>query len=195
MPVTKRTMACMISGLLYVGYANSLAVLAVIQKTLLQSGKAPVDVSKRPGIKNDTLMIAVSVTAMLLSEEPLMKRCISTGGTSLLFKPLPDNVTENTYQKIIEALGLEDKSPEDRVTALLTMSVDDLWQKIPPGMPLLPAIDTDLVPGDISFPTISSQSADPQVQIPGRKWCSALMIGESKLDVRFFLTLVSTAHL
>ena len=120
---------------------------------------------------------------LLASKEPLMKRCLSTGGAILLFKPLPDLMAEATYQKIIEAFGLADKSPQDRVQALLTMPIDDLWQKIPPGMLLAPSIDNDLVPGVPDFPIISSQSDDPRFTLPGRKWCSALMMGASKLDV------------
>ena len=101
----------------------------------------------------------------------------------LLFKPLPEAVTEDTYQKVVDALGLADKSPEERIKALLTISAHDLWLKIPPGTPLIPAIDNDIIPGVPTFPSVSSQSDDPQFPIPGRKWCAGLMIGESKLDV------------
>lgn len=125
----------------------------------------------------------VAVTMLLASKEPLMKRCLSTGGAILLFKPLPEFLAEGTYQKIIEAFGLADKSPEDRIQALLTMPIDDLWQKIPPGMLLAPSIDNDLVPGVPDFSLISSQSDDPRFTLPGRKWCSALMMGASNLDV------------
>lgn len=112
-----------------------------------------------------------------------MKRCLSTGGAVLLFKPIPPAVTESAYQTIIKALGLADKSPEDRISALLTMPVDDLWQKIPMGTPLLPSIDGDTVPGAPGFAEVASQSDNPAFPMPGRKWCSALMIGESQLDV------------
>lgn len=120
---------------------------------------------------------------MLASKEPLMKRCLSTGGAVLLFKPLPEVVTEGAYQMIVGALGLADKSPEERIQALLNVPADDLWQKIPPGTPLMPAVDHDTVPGIPDFPLISSQSDDPRFLLPGRKWCSALMIGNSTLDV------------
>lgn len=119
----------------------------------------------------------------LLSKEPLMKRCLSTGGAVLLFKPIPEGAAEAAYQKVIEAFGLAEKSPEERIKALLTIPADDLWQKVPLGTPLLPSIDGETVPGEPSFLTVSSQADDPTFLIPGRKWCSALMIGESKLDV------------
>ncbi|KAF2682348.1 carboxylesteras-like protein [Lentithecium fluviatile CBS 122367] len=124
----------------------------------------------------------LSVTMLLLSKQPLMKRCLSTGGAVLLFKPIPEVVAEAAYQKIVEAFGLADKLPEDRIKALLTLPVDDLWQKVPLGTPLLPSMDGETVPGEPSFLTVASQEDDPRFLIPGRKWCSALMIGESKLD-------------
>ena len=125
----------------------------------------------------------VAVTMFLTSKEPLMKRCLSTGGAVLLFKPLQPEVTEFAYQKVIEAFGLVDKSPEDRIKALLSMPADELWQKAPAGAPLIPSVDGDTVPGAAGFATVASQADDPTFPLPGRKWCSALMIGESQLDV------------
>lgn len=103
-----------------------------------------------------------------------------------MFKPIPEAVAEAAYQNVIKAFGLEDKSPEDRVKALLTIPVDDLWQKVPMGTPLIPSMDGETVPGEPSFLTVASKEDDPRFLIPGRKWCSALMIGESKLDVSIY---------
>ncbi|KAF2847588.1 carboxylesteras-like protein [Plenodomus tracheiphilus IPT5] len=124
----------------------------------------------------------LSVTMLLCSEEPLMKRCLSTGGAILLFAPIPQEATEAAYQQVIDALGLKDKSPEERIEALLKVPVDDLWQKVPPGAPLLPSVDGDIVPGTPTFKIVSSKEDSPEFPMPGRKWCKALMIGESKLD-------------
>ncbi|KAI4685004.1 uncharacterized protein J4E88_004447 [Alternaria novae-zelandiae] len=124
----------------------------------------------------------LSATVLLCSEEPLMKRCLSTGGAVLLFKPIPDFVAESSYQKAIEAFGLTDKSPEDRIKALLSIPLDDLWQKVPPTAPMLPSVDKDTMPGSPDFLTVSSQEDSPAFMMPGRKWCKAFMIGESKLD-------------
>ena len=112
-----------------------------------------------------------------------MKRCLSTGGATLLFKPIPLAVAESAYQKVVEALGLADKSPEARVAALLKVPIDDLWQKVPMGAPMLPTVDGDTVPGTPDVLTVSSQEDNAGFLMPGRKWCRALMIGESKLDV------------
>ncbi|KAF2874797.1 carboxylesteras-like protein [Massariosphaeria phaeospora] len=123
-----------------------------------------------------------AATMLLFSKEPLMKRCLSTGGAVLLFAPIPPSVAEGVYEKVMEAFGLTDKSPEDRIKALLTIPADELWQKVPMGLPLTPSIDGETVPGAPNFAQVSSQSDDPEMQIPGRKWCSAFMIGESKMD-------------
>ncbi|KAF1842781.1 alpha/beta-hydrolase [Cucurbitaria berberidis CBS 394.84] len=124
----------------------------------------------------------LSVTMFLCSKEPLMKRCLSTGGATLLFKPIPLAVAESSYQQIIKAFGLADKSPEERIEALLSLPVDDLWQKVPLGALLLPAVDGDTVPGTPDFLTVSSKEDNVAFLMPGRKWCNAVMIGESKLD-------------
>lgn len=124
-----------------------------------------------------------SVSMLLGSKEPLMKRCLSTGGAILLFKPIPESVAESSYQQIIKELGLADLSPEDRIKALLSLPVDDLWQKLPKSAPMFPTVDGDTVPGIPSFLSVSSKDDHPAFPFPGRKWCKALMIGESKLDV------------
>lgn len=124
----------------------------------------------------------LSVTMMLCSEEPLMKRCLSTGGAVLLFKPIPDAVTEAAYQSIVKALGLAEKTPGDRIEALLSIPMDDLWQKVPLGTPLIPSLDGETVPGSPSFEIVSSKKDHTDFPLPGRKWCSGLMIGESQLD-------------
>lgn len=119
----------------------------------------------------------------LLSKDPLMKRCLSTGGAVLLFKPIPEAVAESAYENVLRAFGLADKSPKERIEGLLSIPINDLWQKVPLGTPLLPSLDGDTVPGEPSFLTVSSPQDDPAFLIPGRKWCAGLMIGESKLDV------------
>jgi hypothetical protein len=119
---------------------------------------------------------------LLCSKQPIMKRCLSTGGATLLFAPLPLEAAESSYKAITSALGLADKSPSDRIHALLSLPQDDLWQKLPPGAPLLPTVDGEIVPGHPDFVTVSSLEDSAKFSMPGRKWCEALMIGESKLD-------------
>lgn len=145
--------------------------------------KVLVDVCADTRMARTVLTIPVSVTMFLCSKEPLMKRCLSTGGAVLLFKPIPFSVAESSYEKVVEAFGLADKSPAERIDAILTIPIDDLWQKVPMGTPLLPALDGETVPGVPDFPTVSSKEDNATFLMPGRKWCSSLMIGESKLNV------------
>lgn len=112
-----------------------------------------------------------------------MNRCLSTGGAVLLFKPLSPEAAESAYQKVITEFGLQEKTPHERIEALLEAPLDDLWQKIPIDAPMLPTVDGDIVPGVPDFLTVSSQDDSPTFLMPGRKWCDAVMIGESKLDV------------
>jgi hypothetical protein len=111
-----------------------------------------------------------------------MKRCLSTGGAVLLFAPFSLEAAEASYKTIVQALGLTDKSPKERIQALLSIPQDDLWQNVPMGAPLLPTIDGETVPGHPDFVTISSLEDSAKFLMPGRKWCESLMIGESKLD-------------
>lgn len=120
-----------------------------------------------------------------------MNRCLSTGGAVLLFKPIPQAVAEASYQTIVKALGLAEKSPEERIEALLSLPQDDLWQKVPPTAPLLPVLDEETVPGSPDFSIVSSKEDSDKFPMPGRKWCDALMIGESKLDVSCILRSVN----
>lgn len=113
-----------------------------------------------------------------------MKRGLSTGGAILLFKPISESVAEAAYQQVVEALALADKLPEDRIKALLSVAVDDLWQKVPMSAPMQPSIDGDIIPGSPDFLTVASKNDSPAFKMPGRKWCKAFMIGDSKLDVR-----------
>ncbi|KAA8617012.1 PnbA Carboxylesterase type B [Pyrenophora tritici-repentis] len=136
----------------------------------------------------------LAVMLLLCSEEPLMKRGLSTGGTILLMKLIPDSMTEAAYQQVVEALGLADKSPEDRIKALLSVPVDDLWQKVPMSAPMQPSIDGDIVPGSPDFLTVSSQKESSVFKMPGRKWCKAFMIGDSKLDGSIFAYLIFDAQ-
>ncbi|EUC44269.1 hypothetical protein COCMIDRAFT_98770 [Bipolaris oryzae ATCC 44560] len=127
-----------------------------------------------------------SVIYLLGSKEPLMEQGLATGGTPLLVLPIPESVAESAYQNVIEAFGLAELSPEDRIKALLALPVDDLWQKAPPSAPMVPSIDNETVPGFPDFSTVSSQEEKTNFLLPGRKWCKALMLGDSKLDGSIF---------
>lgn len=121
----------------------------------------------------------VSTTLHLYNPEPQFARAISFGGTGLLLKPLPPFVHEMTYKTVLGNLGISELSPEDRVKALLTMPINDILSKVPPGLPLFPVIDGTTIPGAPTFTDISSKTSS----LPGKKWCEGLLIGDNELDV------------
>lgn len=182
MLATRLTMASMISEPPFAGSGNTLAASEEIQMKSPQSVKAREAVSIIRSVDAHPLTAAVSVTMLLCSEEPLMKRCLSTGGAVLLMPPVPLEVAEASYQTVIETFGLSDKSQEERVKTLLSLPPDDLWQKLPVGTRFPPVVDGETVSGPVSFTSISSREDGKMFSMPGRKWCEALMVGESQLD-------------
>ncbi|KAH7336031.1 carboxylesterase-like protein [Rhexocercosporidium sp. MPI-PUGE-AT-0058] len=124
---------------------------------------------------------SVSGSLLLHSTEPLFKRYVSMSGTSLMMKPLPPPVSEFAYSSVIEMFGLKDASGPERIKALLALPVEKLLS-VPPNIPLVPVIDGDLIRSIINFAQISSKDDDPALDMPGRKWCQDLLIGDCQFD-------------
>ncbi|KAF2502672.1 carboxylesteras-like protein [Lophium mytilinum] len=129
---------------------------------------------------------AFSATMLLQSKEPLMKRTAAFGGSPLLFKPLPLPVTEFAYESVLQALGLVDKSPESRIQALLEIPTDELWQKIPPAIPMMPFMDDDIVTAEPTFAMFYGPLDRTELAFPGLKWCEGLMVGDCQFDGNVF---------
>lgn len=144
--------------------------------------------------KQARLTNLVSVTLLLCSEEPLMKRGLSTGGTALMSPPIPLNAAESAYQTVVETLGLAGKSPGERIKSLVSIPAEHLWQKVPQSAFIWPAIDTEIITGTPTFNTISSKQDRPAFPMPGRKWCKALMLGDSQLDGNILAFKIFDAH-
>ncbi|KAL1852578.1 hypothetical protein Plec18170_005709 [Paecilomyces lecythidis] len=120
-----------------------------------------------------------SVTIHLLSDEPLFKRAVSMSGTYLLLPPLDYNIQEENYKAAIAALGLAEKTVEERIKLLLETPAQEVISKLPPSIALVPAIDGDLVPPGLSF----SRTADSSSKLlTGNKWCKELLIGDAQID-------------
>lgn len=112
----------------------------------------------------------------------------------MMLKPLSVNTAEATYNTIIHALELENASVEDRIQRLLTITPEELVEKTPMTARLAPFLDDDILPEAITFEKIASG-----LDVPGVKWCEALMIGDCQHDVRlqtalFFLTYANNLH-
>ncbi|KAL4803413.1 Alpha/Beta hydrolase protein [Aspergillus unguis] len=120
-----------------------------------------------------------SVTYHLNSEQPLFKRGIAMSGTYLLSQPLPYDAHEENYQKAIEALGLSEASPEQRVKALLETPGADIIAKLPPSILSSPAIDGDIVRSAPSHAQTSSVTSNTP---PGKNWCQDLLVGDAQMD-------------
>lgn len=125
----------------------------------------------------------MSATHHLQSEVPLFERMVSLSGTSLLMQPLPEEVTESTYEAIVDRLGLASLPPTERVNALVQTDTQELLRACSPGDALLPAIGGDL---DLKSHTYAEiyQGCSGSLNLPGRKWCEYIMIGDCQMDVR-----------
>lgn len=109
---------------------------------------------------------------------------VSMSGTSLFMKPLPPPVSEFVYASVIELFGLKELSATEQVKALLELPVEKLLS-VPPGVPLMPVIDESLQSA-LTFKQMSSREHDPSLDLPGRKWCKELLIGDCQFDVGHF---------
>jgi hypothetical protein len=101
-------------------------------------------------------------------------------GTPIMLKPLPISVTEMAYGMIMKELGLENASVQDRIRRLVTISPDELVAKTPMTVPLVPFLDGDVICSATTFKKLE-EGADAAV--PGRQWCTELMVGDCKHDV------------
>jgi hypothetical protein len=100
------------------------------------------------------------------------------GGTPLLLKPLPPQVTETTYTAVVNTLGLTAMTPEKRIEALKEATAGDLLAATE-NLPMLPVIDGDL----ITVPATFSQWPFKKNLLPGIDWCESIMIGDCEMDV------------
>ncbi|CAG5147345.1 uncharacterized protein ALTATR162_LOCUS2023 [Alternaria atra] len=130
---------------------------------------------------------AVSVLHQLNFEEPLFRRAISMSGTPLMLKPLSLSAAETSYNTIMQALGLEHASMQERIQHLLSMSPEKLVEKIPMNIPLVPYIDGDMISEAPTFAQLSSGT----LQSLKSSWCEELLIGSCAHDgnVFFFMGL------
>jgi len=99
-----------------------------------------------------------------------------------MLKPLSPGVAETSYNVVVQALGLEHASTSERVQSLLSMSPEDLVQKIPIRIPLAPYLDGDMIPEAPSFANLSSGT----LQSLNNTRCEELLIGSCVDDGNVF---------
>lgn len=119
----------------------------------------------------------MSATRLLYSEEALASRIVVMGGAPPSVSPLTSEVAEFAYNSIIEAWGIHELSPSERLKSLETFTSFDLHQKVQ-RLPILPVLDDDLVPYDESFKMMASEDYKFKA-----KRCQGALIVFSPLDV------------
>lgn len=109
-------------------------------------------------------------------------------GTRIMLKPLPPAVAEASYSTIMKELGLENATVDEQIQRLLTIDPDELVAKTPMTCPLMPHLDGDMIPTAATFDKLLSGARPSDFPMPGRQWCSELMIGNCQHNVRLFIS-------
>ncbi|EUC48463.1 hypothetical protein COCMIDRAFT_87292 [Bipolaris oryzae ATCC 44560] len=132
---------------------------------------------------------AVSVLHQLSAREPLFKRAISMSGTPLMLKPMSASAAEASYDSITKALGLEGTSTQERINRLLNISSEELVEKTPMTVPLIPFQDNNILPQTPTFTDLRNNNLSPL----NDTFCEELLIGSCAHDgnVFFFMGLSS----
>ncbi|KAF3395339.1 Lipase 3 [Talaromyces pinophilus] len=122
-----------------------------------------------------------SATIHLESTTPLFKRMVSMGGTNLLIPPLPEIIAEQTYQRVIDRLGLSKLEPSARVKALTELSTRELLSVMSPKDPLLPTFGGEV---GVRFRTYADiyEGDLEKLNLPGKEWCEDIMVGGCQMD-------------
>jgi hypothetical protein len=121
-------------------------------------------------------------------------------GTPVMLKPLPLSVAEMSYTSIIKQFGLEDAPSEQRIQKLRAVGPEELVEKTPMSVPLLPFLDREILP-ELAIPplptlsdeivpqrsTFTSLSSEDRESLPETRWCEELMIGDCQHDGNVFL--------
>lgn len=102
-------------------------------------------------------------------------------GTSLLSKAMTYEEHEKNYNAAMAALGLSNSSPAERVKAILEMPASELISRLPPSISPTPAVDSDIVIPGVTYAEVGNSES---TLLPGKTWCSDLLIGDAEVDVR-----------
>lgn len=118
---------------------------------------------------------ATSCALHLQAEQPLFQRMILMSGTSFLMPTLSQRQSEEIYQRTVRVLQLDHLAPAERVRSLVTMDISELCSKTV-HMYWGPTEDDEF---PLSLHTFSSF---PDIYLPGREWCKAILIGDVQED-------------
>lgn len=116
-----------------------------------------------------------------------------------MLRALSPAAAEMSYTSIMKEFGLEEASAEERIEAIRMASPEELVSKTPMSVPLLPLLESDILP-KLSVPPLPSQddtivpeqmtfeklAAKDHANLPGMQWCDSLMIGDCQHDGAVF---------
>jgi len=74
-----------------------------------------------------------------------------------MLKPLPLPVTEMAYRSVMKELDLENASVEERIHKLKTINPQELVEKTPMTVPLLPFLNGVVVPETTDFAKLATK--------------------------------------
>ncbi|KAL1887618.1 hypothetical protein Sste5346_010119 [Sporothrix stenoceras] len=121
----------------------------------------------------------VSTGYLLLDENPAPRRLILLGGTPPLMGQLPVPVADGVAQDVLVSLGCAGIATEDVTKVLLDTPKEDFWVRIPPGYPIFPVIDGDIIRKEVTLASLADQSASV---FPGANHVESILVVNSKLD-------------
>ncbi|KAF4447943.1 hypothetical protein F53441_8602 [Fusarium austroafricanum] len=121
-----------------------------------------------------------SIMHLLDLEEPgdmLFDRAICLSGNNLAVPISTKSVAQDAYKAVLQCLGIDSSlSTEEQLTALISISPEDILSKVPLSIPLQPVAETDQLP---SFQSIEAHLASSHYKSP-------LMIGSTDFDAVVF---------
>ncbi|BCS25481.1 uncharacterized protein APUU_50192S [Aspergillus puulaauensis] len=120
----------------------------------------------------------------LHSAEPLFNQLIGMSGTSLL-RPRPPQLLEESFQQVVEGLGVQSASPEEQIRTLLEISLDQLRDHAGPRIPLGPMVDGDIIPRATTYQELSE--GEPERLFPGIAHCKRIIMGDCQSDSLVFV--------
>ncbi|WAO91792.1 Carboxylic ester hydrolase [Fusarium falciforme] len=127
---------------------------------------------------------AASVDFHMQSEEALFSQAILFGGSSVLLKPLEPEAAESIYSSAIQALALDEQSPEGRIKSLLSIPAELMLSSASKEMIAAgPTVDHDLIAVAATLGDTNDMVESPMSR---NRWCKRLFSIDSQFDASIF---------
>jgi carboxylesterase type B len=122
----------------------------------------------------------------LNTSQPLFKRAMCMSGTTLMRKPMTAEEEEKSYNAVLDALGIKDASPEDRIKAIMEVPFEN-FLAIPRSVGWAWGVDGDFVDKTLThaeLAALSGHTSEAISAIPAAASVNDLVLGDCQLDVR-----------